>query len=261
MNFKTRIKELRESRGLTQKELSEQLNEAFKLDKVYPQTISYWENGREPNLNMLLRLAQFFDVSTDYLLGNTDKLNMSEISFDNNFETILNKSKLNSFIENLPDNLKTAFYDMFNDHINSLNLSDGMSCVFYPDNHIRNYDLDYMYIVTRISKLISNFECKIISCFLEFNSNLDNQIVHELDFERCTRMNSISLETVCEFTNLLNEFIKFYIYSLNNSISNSDYEKDNPILFFKKEIFDLLNQKEKINFKYTNKKNLSENKL
>lgn len=62
--FKERLKELRKIRGITQSELSKTLN-------VSQQTIGSWEVGRaEPNTEMLNRLAEFFNVSVDYLLGN-----------------------------------------------------------------------------------------------------------------------------------------------------------------------------------------------
>ena len=60
-----RLKELRISKGLTQKQLANELNVAHN-------TISVWENNSsEPDLNMMNKLADFFDVSTDYLLGRT----------------------------------------------------------------------------------------------------------------------------------------------------------------------------------------------
>ncbi|MBO5285629.1 MAG: helix-turn-helix transcriptional regulator [Clostridia bacterium] len=37
------------------------------------QTISFWESGaREPDLDSLLKISNFFDVSIDSLLGKTD---------------------------------------------------------------------------------------------------------------------------------------------------------------------------------------------
>lgn len=57
------IKNLRKEKGLTQAQLAESL----KLDQT---AISKWENGKAvPDTQMLIRLADFFDVSTDYLLG------------------------------------------------------------------------------------------------------------------------------------------------------------------------------------------------
>lgn len=54
---------LREQRGLTQKELADQLH-------VVRQTVSKWEKGHSvPDADMVLKLADFFGVSTDELLG------------------------------------------------------------------------------------------------------------------------------------------------------------------------------------------------
>lgn len=64
--FAERFRELRTEGGYTAKQISEKLS-------VSPRLISYWENGqRECDFNMLLKIAQTFSVSTDYLLGNTD---------------------------------------------------------------------------------------------------------------------------------------------------------------------------------------------
>lgn len=64
--FHTRLKELREDGNVTRKELAE-------IASVTPRSIAHWENGdRECDFNTLLLLANFFDVSTDYLLGRSD---------------------------------------------------------------------------------------------------------------------------------------------------------------------------------------------
>ena len=64
--FIYKLKELREEKGLQQKELAELLN-------VSKSTISGWEVGRnEPKQEMLIKIAAIFDVTTDYLLGRED---------------------------------------------------------------------------------------------------------------------------------------------------------------------------------------------
>lgn len=58
-----RLKELRTSIGLQQKEIASALN-------ISKQSYSNYELGqREPSLNMLCTLADYFNVSVDYLLG------------------------------------------------------------------------------------------------------------------------------------------------------------------------------------------------
>ena len=61
-----RLKELREERKLTQKQLAQQLG----LNSVT--YLHYEKSQREPPLTILASMAKFFDVSTDYLLGLTD---------------------------------------------------------------------------------------------------------------------------------------------------------------------------------------------
>lgn len=57
-----RLKELRHSKGLTIRELGEQLN-------VWHTTVSQIENGkRNFSVESLLKIADYFEVSIDYLL-------------------------------------------------------------------------------------------------------------------------------------------------------------------------------------------------
>lgn len=61
--FEERIKELRTSTGLNQIQFGRKLF-------VTKQCISNWENGNiQPSIDMLIKIAQTFSVSADYLLG------------------------------------------------------------------------------------------------------------------------------------------------------------------------------------------------
>ncbi len=72
--FKKRIKDLREKENLSMKQLAELLN-------VTKSRVNMWENsGTVPRMDTLLKLANHFGVTTDYLLGNDD---VSEISGEN----------------------------------------------------------------------------------------------------------------------------------------------------------------------------------
>ncbi len=64
--FHLRIKELRISRKLSQQELADCL-------KISKSSINMYERGeREPGLNLLEAIADFFNVDMDYLLGKSD---------------------------------------------------------------------------------------------------------------------------------------------------------------------------------------------
>jgi transcriptional regulator with XRE-family HTH domain len=64
------LRTLRKANRMTQKELAVDLSVAF-------QTISNWENNSiDPSVNMIIRIADFFNCSTDYLLRGGNKSTM-----------------------------------------------------------------------------------------------------------------------------------------------------------------------------------------
>ena len=66
MSFSERLVELRNERGLRQKDVADSL-------AIAQPTYALYEAGkREPSFNMLIRIACYFEVTTDYLLGIDD---------------------------------------------------------------------------------------------------------------------------------------------------------------------------------------------
>ena len=64
-----RIRDLREDRDLTQKEIAEYLH-------IKQNTYSQYENGqRQIPIDFLILLAKYYNTSTDYILGLTDNPN------------------------------------------------------------------------------------------------------------------------------------------------------------------------------------------
>ncbi|PKH09821.1 helix-turn-helix domain-containing protein [Planomicrobium sp. MB-3u-38] len=64
--FNKRLQQLRKSINLTQNELANRLS-------INRGTYANYERGhRQPDYDTLQRIADYFDVSTDYLLGRTD---------------------------------------------------------------------------------------------------------------------------------------------------------------------------------------------
>lgn len=67
-----RLKELRTSKKLSQLKLAMDLN-------MNQNTISRYENSeREPGINELIKIADYFNVSIDYLVGRTNNPNMQK---------------------------------------------------------------------------------------------------------------------------------------------------------------------------------------
>ena len=66
--FKERIKNLRQENNLSQGALANKINSSQKI-------IDYWEKGAsEPKANFIIALADYFGVTSDYLLGREDDL-------------------------------------------------------------------------------------------------------------------------------------------------------------------------------------------
>ena len=64
--FQVRLKKLREDRGYSQYTFAKKIG-------VAQSTVGGWESGaRQPNFEMIRKIASFFQVSVDYLLGRTD---------------------------------------------------------------------------------------------------------------------------------------------------------------------------------------------
>lgn len=89
MDLKDRIRYLRIKNNLTAKEFS-------KLFDISESSVSLYENGkRTPSLSLIIEFADFFRVSTDYLLGKTNiptQYNTKDTQFDfaKQLQTIIN---------------------------------------------------------------------------------------------------------------------------------------------------------------------------
>ena len=57
------LKELRKSKGMTQKEVAQELN-------ITDRTYGHYETGkREPSIDMLIEIAKYYNISIDVLVG------------------------------------------------------------------------------------------------------------------------------------------------------------------------------------------------
>lgn len=93
-NFE-KLKNLRKKSGLLQSEVAKKLN-------VSTSTIGMYEQGRsKPDDEMITKLANMFNVSTDYLLDN----DLSNIDVSND-----NKKLVQSLADGLSDPLNKALY-------------------------------------------------------------------------------------------------------------------------------------------------------
>ena len=107
--FQSRVKELRGKSNLTMDQLASELG-------VTKSRINMWENkGTVPRMDVLVKLAKRFDVSTDFLLGNDDSRHIDPSRAKLN-SLQRNLGKLNEKeLEQAEGMLKAVFKDIFND--------------------------------------------------------------------------------------------------------------------------------------------------
>jgi transcriptional regulator with XRE-family HTH domain len=100
-NFSNRLISLRKERGLTQEDL------ANLIHKKRSTVSGYETEGKEPDLDTVCWLANYFDVSTDYLLGYSDERNHVEQVFFND------KVNFERHYKNLPAELRPVVSKCF----------------------------------------------------------------------------------------------------------------------------------------------------
>lgn len=93
-----RLKELRKSKGISQQQLADVI-------LVSQQSVNKYENHNvEPDIETLIKIAEFFEVSVDYLIGRTNvkeqannikinELSNEEIKILKNYRELNNKQK------------------------------------------------------------------------------------------------------------------------------------------------------------------------
>lgn len=88
--LKERLKELRIEKNLLQKDIANLLN-------ITASAYGFYEQGRRvPDAYTVIKLSKFFNVSSDYLLGNTDiRLTSNEVLKIKSVKTKLTDEELN----------------------------------------------------------------------------------------------------------------------------------------------------------------------
>lgn len=97
--FPERLKELRKNRKISQQTLSKYLNYGYTA-------IANYESGRnEPSIDTLIQIAEYFDVTVDYLIGLSDFPNREKGLLKKETKLLLGYRELNDAEQNVIEEL------------------------------------------------------------------------------------------------------------------------------------------------------------
>lgn len=136
MEFKDRLVMLRKENHLTQEEFAKKIG--------YTRTaISAWEIGRnEPSNSDTVKIADFFNVSTDYLLGKSNKRYKEDLGYEqmlytevfNHYKEEFSELTLNASEQSIYNYIVSDFsLDKFNDKIDEKKIYD-----YIDYNYLKN---------------------------------------------------------------------------------------------------------------------------
>ncbi|GEM_PF-113280 len=154
-DFSSILKDLRAATPYKQSDMANFLS-------ISIQSYSAYENGREPNYDTLIKLSEFFNVSTDYLLG-VSPAKWGSIKDYDSINKLINSERFSTIVDvvqkaivdkkggqekELLDSLDTAFanFGMYFENIKQANTNP---------NYF-NLDLDYMLPVLNVLYGIKN---------------------------------------------------------------------------------------------------------
>lgn len=217
MDFKSRLRNLRESRGLTQKEFCIEFNNYHMPDNtaddvnIYVQTISYWENGREPSYSVLKKLANFFNVSTDYLIGNSDISDLNEFEYASNMKELSNKN-IQKFLNNLTTVEKSQFFKSLSRYIYNLRLNTAL----LENRSLNKDDLCYINYLSDFTTVIDEYTENIFKLFIDFNNN-EPVLKKNLLIDEFNSLSTLHTEAASKIINILNNIQSLCLKIASNS--------------------------------------------
>ena len=98
--FSERLKQLRKENNLKQSELAKELG-------ISAQRISLYENGREPEYDILIKMSDYFGVLVDYLIGKSKYRTIQEaMSYQETTDFLDTPTPMFSFLIDVTDDRK-----------------------------------------------------------------------------------------------------------------------------------------------------------
>lgn len=165
--FTERLKVLRAKKNMSQTAL------ANELGINQGQVISFYETGsRTPDLEMLIKIANYFNVSTDYLLGLSDYENSSELT---NTEFVLNE------FERIALGTRKKLDELSGQEKKIL--SDIISSIIDTLSNTNNKPFNKMYL-EQLDFIVSNIRTLILNTGYIANNKLNFQNMEQEELEK-----------------------------------------------------------------------------
>jgi transcriptional regulator with XRE-family HTH domain len=134
--FQERLAYLKNKSGKTQVQIADELG-------ITPQNLSYYFNGREPSYDLLIKIADLFDVSVDFVIGKSDFINFDcELQYKNlqiNENEIQDAKFKIKTLKNLNENLSRTINDIIyiQDDRNSERALDALDYCFHMIQYVK----------------------------------------------------------------------------------------------------------------------------
>ncbi|MGN0678676.1 MAG: helix-turn-helix domain-containing protein [Oscillospiraceae bacterium] len=173
--FSTRLLELRKKKRISRQKAADDLN-------ISRSTLEYYEKcKRVPDIETLNKIAHYYMVSTDYLLGNTDKLD-PDIDFTRNFGAVyLYTGLYEDAFETLLDIHENCFFDerYINGSFSKVTSSqykivEALNCILRSDNGLDLLALIHEYLEANKNKTMP-FLIEIIEKLRLLNDELEGE--------------------------------------------------------------------------------------
>lgn len=205
MTFQNRLKELRLKNNLTQQDVSNIIG-------VSKSTYIKYERGeREPKYIMLINIAKEYDVSTDYLLGKSDK--------ENRYVHTINKAAALATDKNL-----ISSFGEYSEAVTKM--SARYSSYLY--NLDFNFLIDLFYMTIRVQDSMEDIYAKGLNIFCYEELKLKDVAIIPPPSETTYRELN---EKIGNFRKLVDEYI--YLFQ-----SPDFYKRNDKDYYFKKQILD-----------------------
>ena len=205
MDIGSRIKELREEENLSQRELAEI------LEISRPSITKYERNEREPSYVVLLRISDYFGVSTDYILGKTVEKDRNIHLFNKTVTGLKNVSAKDFIIndKDLRPDVISSITGLLAEYLETINTANPIS-------------LDSIYLSTVLVDAINKYYYEIFDVLYDMDAN-GTLLKREIDSQTLIYIHNEQKKIASIFNDTLTDVMRFALEDVNNYTMESVY--------------------------------------